>query len=381
MSELLKEAIKLLEESTGYKVDLFEFVSEEGEPEALTKRQQGSKQALQTKGFDDWTKEQYAVCYYLVRYGKQSMPLPYKSMTLEQIANGIGVKKSTLMMNGENVKYILQGQSSLESSSPKSINYVRQFEELSKDKVMQIVNRAFNIQNSQNDLNSKLGDKKRIAVKDLSPEQLKNINFKRLERNMEPITTESLQLIKQLEEATGYKVELNEWFAKGAYKRLVRVLDKAIRTAHALRKTAALYPDDWSGDESKKVAEAIKNVWQTFSKGVGQPKAMTEKEELNEWFAKGAYKRLLGLLNKAARQADRVNLLNAVYPDDFSGDEGKTVLAKLKEVWKIFNNSEAAGGNKTFAADDVNKLSAKPKRVGKPKAAPIEDVNDDVQAA
>ncbi len=197
INESVKTMVLMLQKMTGKKVmaEVIERVPmEENVPleedattmeQPLSKRRQGAQQATITKGQDVWTMEQYAFVYFLVKYGKSSMPEPYRNLPFDKIAEEMGVKVSTIAKNAENVKFILKGESSLMSSSPKSEEFVEKFQSMPKEAVWNLVIKALDTGYQKRDIAKKVpaGFK---SANSLSPDQLKTINDKRAAKGLPP---------------------------------------------------------------------------------------------------------------------------------------------------------------------------------------------------
>ena len=390
-SKKINELIGSLEKLTGKKI-----IVEYADGQTISKSSQAATVRILVRGFDDWTKEQYAVAFYIIKFGKNKLPQPYNSMTLDQISADAGVKPSSLAMCLSRIKYMIKGEV-LETGGPKIETYIKEFSNMDQQKLgnLAVSGLTTTSKPGQDISGHKFADtavsKPVITRNDVSPEQLQNLNAKRLEKGEKPfklrggkLVSESnntqkivKEAINRLEQLTKNKVnligkgkeikeaELNEFFASGSYNKLLRMLDRAIKQANTLYGLSAMYPDDWKGDETDKIKNALTSVFKTLTTGgkhlqqkQTQPQIAESVEKLNEWFAMGAYKKLLRMVMACQQQAEKVNNYLDKNPGKFQVDS-KLVLAKIKKIWKTYNLSAAAGDNVGYAADDVNKMSHK----------------------
>ena len=395
-NEKIQSLIKLLEKTTGKKVmaEVIEGLPMEqnkplneiiGEPPVtapeLSKRRLGAQQALKTKGFDDWTKEQYALCYWLVVYHKRTLPEPYNNMPIDQIAADAGVKKSTLNMNGENIRFIISGRSALESVSPKSKEYVDEFADMPKDELSKLVmvalggeNKPFSTENGKSYKYAQLSSKKKkpTPVTSASEQQsifLQRINAQRAKQGMKPYflrdgkpVTESKMLpwIKNKIENTPIDQE-----SQAMVESIIRQSNNCMEceTITAM-KAATKYPDPIKNIARYKAAKKLRkeSIAEVFLSDVndffntlilnetinelssitkskielkGENKVINE-QRLNEFFSNNAYEKFLSTLEKAKEATMRLNKFATMYSDEWKGNEKQVIEGKLKEIFKNF---------------------------------------------
>lgn len=472
-SDKAKKLIEALEKITGKKVIL-----EYTDGVTLSKRQLGAQQATLTKGNDDCTPGQFALAYLIAKSGSRKLPQPYNTMTIEQLANDINIKKSTLAMTVSRFRNLM-GHEGLTSVDQKITHYFEKFSNMTPEAIseMAVKEMSGEVKPGYGDNGHKFSSfaerKPVISGPDVSKEQLDNINKKRAEQGLKPLMLRGNRLVtehfnpngfvliesqiadipeskedkkiietivkkangkqelevkiaeaiakkttgqkdllskyiaakdlkkeaiaivfynevktnikkeiitettEKLNKLTGKTVELteaelvlseaqlNEWFAKGAYNKLLSMLDKAIKQVDNLNGLARFYPEPWKGDEVQRVKEALTGIFKTLTFDGrhlqrAEPRVM-ESVQLNEWFAMGAFNKLMRILNKCEAQAKKFNMYSDFYPEKMEVDT-KLILAKIKQIWKLFNQTPVADGNVTAAADDVNKLSHKAPR-------------------
>lgn len=483
----MQELIKLLEKITGQKVILETLA----EPETLSNRQKGAQHALATKGFDDWTINQYALAYFLTIFSKRKLTPPYNNMPVEQIAEDAGMKYSTLSMAVPRIRFVINGEG-LQSGGPKIEGYIKKFAEMSEQDILNLAMGAFNdapakiqgafgksyknadfatqkqkqptmptsLYSNQDIIELNKGEKMRKSGKKwirrgnniarvdesyvstsiaLIEGSYIDKQLKQYSASLPKLIEHSKRVNKIVKEAKGNKIKeiilaesdsynnsfnelfglyeaakkvskneiaqiyyencitelskkvselkskkserIDEWFFSNSKKKLGNMLDRAAKLADSLNAYAALYPEDWDEGIETKVKEKLQAIWNLIQSG-GSKKVVTEnveKNELNEFFAKGAFKKLLSFLDKIYKQVDKANSYAALYPEDgnqeTSPEEQKELLKKVKKVWQVFAKGEQSNAV-SYAKDPINSLSVKQNN-NKTKQMPLSSQNDE----
>lgn len=402
-TEKMKALVKLLEKTTGKKImaeapggvieglpmEQNKPLNEDGEDVAtqtapvapeLSKRRQGAQQALKTKGFDDWSKEQYALCYWLVVYHKRTLPEPYNNMPIDQIAADAGVKKSTLNMNGENIRFIISGQSALESVSPKSQEYVNEFADMPKEELSKLVMAAlggeakpFSTEQGKSYKYAQVSPTKKRTVSVTKPEEqqsifLSKINAKRKEQGQKPYFLRDGHLVTEGKVMSWLKSRIENAVIDSESQSMIESIIKQSKgcveceTITAM-KASTKFPDPIKNIARYKAAkqlqkENIANVFLSdvndffntliLNENINKLSSITEstvsllgngglnEQKLNEFFSKNAYEKFLSTLEKAKETTNRLNYLATMYSDEWKGNEKEVIEGKLKEIFKNF---------------------------------------------
>lgn len=416
-TEKIQALVKLLEKTTGKKIttEVIEGrpleqnlpLNEDGVTEApaenvptLSKRQLGAQQAIKTKGFDDWSEEQYALAYWLVVYKKRSMPEPYNNMPIDQIAEDAGMKKSTLSMAFQRIQFMINGEG-MTTGGPKIEGYVKKFENLPEEQLKSIMMKAF--ENSTSGIKTGSGNiyknadfatkKKKSVPADPEVQQtefLNKINAQRIRngqkpyflRNGKPVTESKIfPWIKKRIETTVIDAE-----SKAMVESIIRQSNNNIEkeTITAL-KAATKYSDPIKNIARYKVAkqlqkEHIANVFlsdvndffntlilketvnklSTFTESNiklnGEDKPLNE-QKLNEFFTTNAYDKFLSLLARAEKVTESLRFYAAYYPEPWEGNESQVVQEKLKTIFKNF--TQGSGIKKKSMLDKISDFAGR----------------------
>lgn len=442
-----------------------EPLNEEGEAEvaAQPELRRGERVAL-SRGNDLSSAEQYALMYVIVSNMVYQMGTPYNNMDGKTLASQAGIKDGTFAKRARCIKNYLEGDTTdAHQLDQKGIEIITKLQALPKEKVLQFAKKAFDPATVKAIMDKRAAQQKKpvqpafkapagkVSIKDMSPEQLANINAKRAERGLEPLSVNECvkflnKLVESIEKSTGKKirfvesdskkiseqfeirdvranvqrykmqivgatkkgapdlanklklelksylndigyqwetdpetaeilgeaVELNEGildiFSTDPIKKINKALQSAVKIADDVNFYTNFYyfPDQWSGDETDEVKRRIQNIWSIMSKGTGLTESVEVKEtkQLNEWFAKSNYNKLLKKLDEIARYADQVVAKIKKSKSPQTAAELQTmnqeILSNLKKVWQVFVKSKISNTT-SFAGDDINKLSAKQK--------------------
>lgn len=406
-SKKAKELIALLEKITGKKV-IVEY-PETAEAPTLSNRQRGAQQMIITKDQDDWTENQYALAYFIARYGKGKLALPYNGMTMDQIADDAGVKKSSLAMCISRCKFML-GQEGLETGGPKIETYFNKFAEMKPEEVSSLALKGLTDDTKPGkDVNGhKYADtavsKPVITRNDISPEQLVKINASRAINNQPPLRLRAGKLVSEKVKKNGFILIENiidtvessdrdsklieriikeadgntkheKLLAESVVSKITNPIDlltkyKTARSVNSNVIAETFYNKAKEIIKANIVAEAITKLNKLTGKDVVLEESDNKIDEsaLNEWFAQNAYSKLLKLLDRAVKQVDSLHLSMALHHDKWRGIEKAPteVKAALQSVFTNLTTGNQQIGAKKSMFDKIKAFADRDGQVANP---------------
>lgn len=312
------------------KDNLFEYVP-------TTARELGAQKAVETKGMQYWSEEQYAVAFYIAKY--QTLPSIFGNK-VSSAAEKIGVKPSSLAQCISRMRFVLNGEG-LQTDGPKINTYVENFLGLEKSELISLMQKALvNGEEISDESNTMYGQRGKATPRQQSasvvaPDQLKLINQQRAEKGLKPYNPM----------ARNYRTENVQKAKDILLNSLMESKDKTSFIANVKKSGTSL-----NESNEKRLSE-----WYD-SKG----KELKENKELNEWFASGKFKGFMNSLESALKKVESLRARAALYPEDWKGDESERVLKTLKQIWQTFTKVPGASGDTvSYAQDPINKISLK----------------------